>query len=58
MIIIEGRDEEDLLSISEKIEDICLEHGALDILVADTSKEQRKVLNIRSLIYEKDRRTI
>ncbi|HIH77644.1 MAG TPA: FAD-binding oxidoreductase [Halobacteria archaeon] len=52
MIIIEGRDEEDLLSISKKIEDICLEHGALDILVADTSKEQRKVLNIRSLIYE------
>ena len=52
MIIIEGRDEEELFSISEEIEDICREYGALDLLVADTAREQKKILDIRSLIYE------
>jgi glycolate oxidase len=52
MIIIEGKDEEELFSTSEKIEDTCREYGALDLLVAKTTREQKKILDIRSLIYE------
>jgi glycolate oxidase len=52
IIIIEGRDKDELFSISEGIEDICREYGALDVLVADTVREQKRILDIRSLIYE------
>ena len=52
MIIIEGRDEEELLSNAEDIETICQKHGALDVLLADTTSEQKKILDVRSLIYD------
>jgi glycolate oxidase len=52
MVVIEGKDEEELLSNSEKIEGICQKYGALNVLLADTPREQKKILDIRSLIYD------
>jgi glycolate oxidase len=52
MIVLEGKDEEELLSNSEQIEGICQKYGALNVLLADTPSEQKKILDIRSLIYD------
>ncbi|KXB00263.1 hypothetical protein AKJ40_01605 [candidate division MSBL1 archaeon SCGC-AAA259M10] len=50
-IIVTGNDEEEAFSQCEKIGNICQEHGALDVVIADRRREQEKILNIRSNIY-------
>ena len=52
MVIIDGRSEEELMEKAEVIEEIVREHNAIDVFIAISKKEQRDVLEIRSLIYE------
>ncbi len=52
MIIVDGTGEEELMKLSEKIGEVCLEHNALDIFVADTKAKQDNALAIRSGMYE------
>ena len=51
MIILSESSEEALLSVSEKLLDLCEKLGALEPVVAQTRKEQEEVLKIRSEIY-------
>lgn len=51
MIILEGENAE-LMSVSEKISEICLEHNAMDVFVAQPQEKQEEILAIRSLVYE------
>ncbi|MBN1444810.1 MAG: FAD-binding oxidoreductase [Candidatus Omnitrophica bacterium] len=51
MIILEGEDAE-LMSVSEKISEICLEFNAVDVFVAQPQEKQEEILAIRSLVYE------
>ncbi len=52
MVIVDGTDEDELIQKSEVIEMISRDHGALDVLVGTSRREQRDILEIRSLIYE------
>lgn len=52
MIILEGRTGEELLDVSQRIAEICQEHGAIDVFVADSRSRQEQILKVRSLIYE------
>ncbi|WP_457590804.1 FAD-binding oxidoreductase [Geoglobus sp.] len=52
MVIVDGMDEDELIRKAEKVERISRNHGALDVLVGVSKKEQRDILEIRSLIYE------
>ncbi len=52
MIIVDGTGEEEVMKLSEKIGEICLEHNALDVFVADTKQKQDNALEIRSGMYE------
>ncbi len=52
MIILEGRKQEELLEVSQRIAEICQEHGAIDVFVADGKSRQEQILKVRSLIYE------
>ncbi|MCM8825473.1 MAG: FAD-binding oxidoreductase, partial [Candidatus Omnitrophica bacterium] len=36
----------------EKIAEICLSSGACDVFVADSREKQKKILHVRSLVYE------
>ncbi|WP_446896969.1 FAD-binding oxidoreductase [Clostridium sp. LBM24168] len=51
MFIIDASDEDELYDNSEKIVEICEKHNALDSVIAETSKEQRNILEIRSNVY-------
>jgi len=52
LIIVDAYSEEELDRLSELIGDICLEHEALNVFIADTAKKQEEVLTIRSKIYD------
>ncbi len=52
MIIIDGKDEDELIKTSERIEEIARRNGAIDVFVGMGRKEQRDLLEIRSMIYE------
>jgi len=52
MIIVDGKDEEELIEKSERIEEVVKRYNALDVLVGTGKKEQKDILDIRSLIYE------
>ncbi len=49
-ILVEPK-EEDLLEISSRIVEICEANGAVESLIAETAKEQRTILEIRSHGY-------
>ena len=51
MIILSESSEEALLSVSEKLLELCEKFGALEPVIAQTRKEQEEVLKIRSEIY-------
>ncbi|HCR43274.1 MAG TPA: FAD-binding oxidoreductase, partial [Ruminococcaceae bacterium] len=51
MFIVEEPTEDLLYSNCEKIVDICEKHNAVDSIVADNDKEQRRLLEIRSNAY-------
>jgi glycolate oxidase len=52
MIIVDGKNEDELIESSEKIEGIAKEHNAMEVFVGMSRREQRDILDIRSLIYE------
>jgi glycolate oxidase len=52
LIIIDATSEDELDRMSETIAEICMEKEALDVFVAESSKKQEQVLEIRSKIYE------
>ncbi|MBO8181616.1 MAG: FAD-binding protein [Archaeoglobus sp.] len=52
MVIVDGRDEDEVVSMAERIEEICLKKGAKNAYIAMGAKEQRDLLEVRSLIYE------
>ncbi len=51
MFMLDGKTEDELYSDSEKIVEICENHNAVDSIIAETSKEQKKLLDIRSNAY-------
>jgi glycolate oxidase len=51
ILILMGRDEEELYSMGEVVSEVCEKNGATDILFAQRSKEQGDILDIRSNIY-------
>jgi len=52
MIIIDAPSEDELMNLAEKIGEICLEQGAIDVFVAEDRSKQKTILDIRSQIYE------
>jgi len=52
MVILDSSCEEESLRQAEKISEICLKNGALNVFVADTAARQKDILDIRSNIYE------
>jgi glycolate oxidase len=52
LVILDALTEEEMDRLSQAVAEICLEGGALDVFIADTSKKQENVLEIRSKIYE------
>jgi glycolate oxidase len=51
MFILDETCEDDLYSKSEKIVEMCEENGAVDSLIAETTTEQKTLLDIRSNVY-------
>ncbi|MBN2287258.1 MAG: FAD-binding protein [Tissierellales bacterium] len=49
--ILDEAGEDELMNISSKIVDICDANGAVDSLIAETAKDQRTILEIRSHGY-------
>lgn len=45
-------DESVLYTEGEEISKICLRNGSLDVLVADTDESQRKIWDVRSMVYD------
>jgi glycolate oxidase len=58
MIIIDGTSEDEVMALSEKVGEICLAKGALDVFVADTKDKQQTILELRSGIYEAMRKNM
>jgi glycolate oxidase len=52
LLMLDGPDEEFVLSQAEAIGEVMEERGALDILLADNKERQEEILGIRSMIYE------
>jgi glycolate oxidase len=52
LIMLDGADEDLVLSQAEAIGEVLEEQGALDILLADNREKQEEILGIRSMIYE------
>ncbi len=52
MIIMDGTREDEVQFLSERVGQVCMDHAAEDIFVADSPTRQRNVLSIRSQIYE------
>ncbi|MCX7705348.1 MAG: FAD-binding oxidoreductase [bacterium] len=51
MVMIDGN-KDDIEKYCEKIASICLDYGALDVFVADSTQKQEEILHIRSMVYE------
>jgi glycolate oxidase len=58
MFVIDGTSEDEVMAISEKIGEICMANGALDVFVADTKDKQHNILELRSGIYEAMRKNM
>jgi glycolate oxidase len=52
MIVVDGSNSEEVEKICESIGEICVEHNAIDVFVADSREKQQNILDIRSQIYE------
>ena len=51
MFMVDGKTEDELYDTSEQIVGICEEHNAVDSIIAETSKDQKEILDIRSNVY-------
>jgi len=52
MMIVDGNNFEEVAALGEKINEVCSENNAIEVLAADTRARQRDILDIRSNIYE------
>jgi glycolate oxidase len=52
LVILDASSEDEIDKLSEKVAEVSLEKGALDVFVADSPEKQKLVLDIRSKIYE------
>jgi glycolate oxidase len=52
MAIDDGSVDSEVERTIMRIAEVCTEHGALDIIVADSPAKQREVLHMRSMLYE------
>jgi glycolate oxidase len=52
LLMLDGPDEDLVLSQAEAIGEVMEQRGALDILLADNRERQEEILGIRSMIYE------
>ena len=52
MVILDGPDEDAVLSLAETIGEVLLEAGAADVLIADRAETQADILELRSMINE------
>lgn len=50
--MIECQNEDELYTLAERIDEIASENSALNCVIAETSKDQRNILDVRSAIYE------
>ncbi len=58
MFILSEANEDELFSVCGAIEEICTEEGAVESLMADSSKDQARILNIRSNTYTASKGTL
>jgi len=52
LVILEGDDDEQVMKAGEKLSEVCLGRGALDIFAAEVWEKQESILRIRSMVYE------
>ena len=52
LVILDAATGEEQDRLSQAVAEVCLEHGALDVYIADTPGKQSEILAIRSMIYE------
>jgi glycolate oxidase len=52
LFMLDGRDEQEVLTLAERIGEVMENQGALDLLLADHEERQKDILEIRSMIYE------
>jgi len=52
MLIVDASNDDEAMALAEKVGEVCLESGALDIFVADSKEKQATILELRSQIYE------
>lgn len=52
MIILDGRNEDDVMTQAEELSEIVVQGGAHDILIIEGKKRQEEVLQMRSMLYE------
>ena len=52
LVILDAATEEEQDRLSQSVAEVCLEHGAIDVFIADTPAKQDEILAIRSKIYE------
>jgi glycolate oxidase len=51
IVIVTGTEDEEVYSLCEKISSICTENGSDESLIAESKKDQDRILKIRSNIY-------
>ncbi len=52
LVMLEGPEEQTVLSQAERVGEVLEGAGALDVLIADQPEKQKEILEIRSMIYE------
>ena len=50
--MLEEKTEDDLYSTAEEIDRLCDENGSLNCVIAESGKEQKNILAVRSQMYE------
>ncbi|MBI4267529.1 MAG: FAD-binding protein [Chloroflexi bacterium] len=51
MIMVEADDEESLLRLANRLGEVCLKHGAIDIFLPDSERAERNLLEAREQAY-------
>lgn len=51
MIIIEGESEDEILEAAQRIEEVCLRNGAVDVFVPGSERAKRELLEARERFY-------
>lgn len=51
LVVLDAEDENEAYKKSEKISEVCIKNGAIDVLIPDTEKAKRKLLEFREKLY-------